>query len=403
MRSIMSKGYFGTKDPVFRPLIHPPEGSPYAQRWPDMTRFEKVCWLWSEENRYLRENIPTTVRFECLLRDYDYFCSRVLEPISAHIRRRDVESILSRDPQPQSRTGISALAELGPRATVRVSRRFVEERWRSMDTSSTGVATATERTASDHVQEHALKTWFRSVPWARVAQVLIAVSLAVVLLATVRDLGNFDFTLLAKPYAASLGLALAAVLSLFLVWYRLLARISHQPVPLWVALRVFAYSWLGRYVPGRVWSSVGKVYVGARLGLSTEELTLASLLEQILSNVAHTCVALFFLLFLFSGKVDSPAILISLSVLLLGAGLVVLQPPVLRRIVNRLLKRVGCGVLEQEHFPGGEEIILFGFGVHPAAGSLRLVILADRPCSRFDHQDKPPLLAGRVHHREFCR
>ena len=229
-----------------------------------------------------------------------------------------------------------------------------------MDTSSTGVAT-TERTASDHVQEHALKTWFRTVPWARGAQVLIIVSLAVVLLATVRDLGHYDFTLLAKPYAASLGLALAAVLSLFLVWYRLLARISHRPVPLLVALRVFAYSWLGRYVPGRVWSSVGKVYVGARFGLSTEELTLASLLEQILSNVAHICLALFFLLFLFSGKVDSPAILISVSVLLLGASVV--GAPAAGSQANRQppLKRVGCGVLEQGHFPGGKEIILFGF------------------------------------------
>jgi hypothetical protein len=85
VRSIMSKGYFGTKDPVFRPLIHPPERSRYAQRWSDMTRFEKVCWLWSEENRYLRETIPTTVRFECLIRDYDYFRARLLEPISSSI------------------------------------------------------------------------------------------------------------------------------------------------------------------------------------------------------------------------------------------------------------------------------------------------------------------------------
>jgi glycosyltransferase 2 family protein len=228
-----------------------------------------------------------------------------------------------------------------------------------MDTSSTGVATA-ERATRDPVQEHGWKTWFRRVPWARAAQGLIIVSLAVVLVATVRDLGSYDFTLLAKPYAASLGLALCAVLSLFLVWYRLLARISHRPVPLFVALRIFAYSWLGRYVPGRVWSSVGKVYVGKGLGLSTEELTLASLLEQILSNVAHIVLALFFLLFLYSGKVDSPAILISVGVLLLGAGLVVLQPSVLKRIVNLLLKRVGCGSLEQEHFPRGEEIMLFG-------------------------------------------
>ena len=270
-----------------------------------------------------------------------------------------------------------------------------------MATTSTGVAT-TERTSRDPVQEHAVKTWFRRFPWARAAQVLIIVSLAVVLLATVRDLGHYDFTLLAKPVRCSLGLALAAVLSLFFVWYRLLARISHQPVPVLVALRIFAYSWLGRYVPGRVWSSVGKVYVGARFGLSTEELTLASLLEQILSNVAHICLALFFLLFLFSGKVDSPAILISVSVLLLGAGLVVLQPAVLTRIVNRLLKRVDA-LARAGAFSRRRRDHPVRVRVPRAADSVRLVILADRPCSRFDHQDQPPLPAGRVHHWQFCR
>ena len=213
-----------------------------------------------------RRTIPTTVRFECLLHDYDYFRARVLEPISASI---DVDTWSryrreTHNPSPAQTFPHWRSCSLSNDA---YSRRFVEQRWRSMDTSSTGVAT-TERTASDHVQEHALKTWFRTVPWARGAQVLIIVSLAVALLATVRDLGHDHFTLLAKPYAASLGLALAAVLSLFLVWYRLLARISHRPVPLLVALRVFAYSWFGRDVPGRVWSSVGKVYIGATFGRS---------------------------------------------------------------------------------------------------------------------------------------
>jgi uncharacterized membrane protein YbhN (UPF0104 family) len=223
-----------------------------------------------------------------------------------------------------------------------------------MDTSSIGVATP-ERSTSDAATEPRPRRW-----WAWAAQGLILVSLAVVFLATVRDLGSYDFTLLAKPYAASLGLALGAVLSLFLVWYGLLARISHRPVPLFGALKVFAYSWLGRYVPGRVWSSVGKVYVGARLGLSTEELTLASLLEQILSNVAHTVLALFVLLFLFSGAVDRPAVVISTAIAVLGAGLIVLQRRVLERIVNLFLKRLGYGALEQERFPSGGEIMLVG-------------------------------------------
>jgi hypothetical protein len=85
VRSIMQKGYFGAKDPVFRPFIHPPEDSRYGQTWPRMTPFEKVCWLWTEENRYLRQHISTTVRFERLLRDYDYFRMHLLEPISARV------------------------------------------------------------------------------------------------------------------------------------------------------------------------------------------------------------------------------------------------------------------------------------------------------------------------------
>ena len=50
-----------------------------------MTCFEKVCWLWTEENRYLRTHISTTVRFERLLQDYEYFRAHLLEPISAEV------------------------------------------------------------------------------------------------------------------------------------------------------------------------------------------------------------------------------------------------------------------------------------------------------------------------------
>ena len=231
--------------------------------------------------------------------------------------------------------------------------------------------------------EHVLKTQSRSVPWAHVAQFAIVVSLVAVFIVTVRDLRGYHFTVLPRPYAASLVLGLGAVLSLFFLWYRLIARVSHQHVPFFGAMRIFAYTWLGRYLPGRIWSSVGKVFVGSRFGLSAEQLTLASLLEQILSNMAHAVLALFFLLFLLSERVDSPAVLISMSVLVLGAGLLVLQPTVLGRIVNTLLKRLGCSPLEPDRFPSRTEIFAFALGyslpLFLYGGSFWLVVVALNP------------------------
>ena len=228
-----------------------------------------------------------------------------------------------------------------------------------MDTSSTGVATTTERQIEDKAHAHASTTRFRRLPWGRLAQVLIVVSLAVVFLATMRDLRGYDFTILPWPFAASLVLAFSTILSLFYAWYRLIVRVSRRSVPLFGALRIFAYSWLGRYVPGRVWSSVGKVYVGAKLGLSVEELTLASVLEQVFSNLAHVVLALFFLFFLFTGDLANPATLVSVSAFSIGAGLLVLQPPVLRGLVNLILRRLGGKSLDQAQFLHNGESALF--------------------------------------------
>jgi uncharacterized membrane protein YbhN (UPF0104 family) len=208
-------------------------------------------------------------------------------------------------------------------------------------------------------------TQFEKLPnarWGRLGYIIIVASLALVLLATVRDLNGYHFSISPWPLAASIALAFSTVFALFLAWYWLLVRVSGQPVPWLEAIRIFAYSWLGRYVPGRVWSSVGKVYVGGRLGLSVEELTLASVLEQVFSNLAHVLLALFFLFFLFSGEIGNPLILISIGLSLAGAGLLVLQPTILRRLVNLILRRLGRRSLDTVHFPGNRESIFFVLG-----------------------------------------
>jgi hypothetical protein len=72
VRSILSREILGPADPLGH-LYHPPPGDFYASRWKKMSRFERVCWLWQCDNRYLRESIGKTLPFERLITDWDFF------------------------------------------------------------------------------------------------------------------------------------------------------------------------------------------------------------------------------------------------------------------------------------------------------------------------------------------
>ena len=65
--------------------IRPREDDPWKDEWHKMSRFEKLCWYWAVENKYLRECIGKTVQFEKLVTDYDYFKKNLLKPLKLDI------------------------------------------------------------------------------------------------------------------------------------------------------------------------------------------------------------------------------------------------------------------------------------------------------------------------------
>lgn len=77
LRSLMSRELFDRKDPMGK-VIFPPANDPYAEKWSTMSRFEKLCWLWSADNRFIRENTDHVILFEKLRIDFDYFDENVL-------------------------------------------------------------------------------------------------------------------------------------------------------------------------------------------------------------------------------------------------------------------------------------------------------------------------------------
>jgi hypothetical protein len=78
IRSIMGKENLGKKDPMAM-MIYPPPSDPYAHQWPEMSRFERVCWEWQFNNRYMRQHISHTTHFESMMSDYDYFKEKLVD------------------------------------------------------------------------------------------------------------------------------------------------------------------------------------------------------------------------------------------------------------------------------------------------------------------------------------
>lgn len=84
VRSMMARKTMTNEDQITK-NIRPTEENPWYNKWANMNRFEKSCWYWDVENRYLHENIDTIIYFEQLISDYDYFNKKILEPLNLEI------------------------------------------------------------------------------------------------------------------------------------------------------------------------------------------------------------------------------------------------------------------------------------------------------------------------------
>ncbi|MCK4523532.1 sulfotransferase [candidate division WOR-3 bacterium] len=78
VRSMMSRKSFKWYDIGTR-FVHPLKGDSYWNKWHLMSRFEKLCWYWMIDNKYLRLNCKYQIEFEKLISNYDYYKMNVLD------------------------------------------------------------------------------------------------------------------------------------------------------------------------------------------------------------------------------------------------------------------------------------------------------------------------------------
>jgi hypothetical protein len=84
VRSMFSRETMNIEDENTQHII-PKKNSPFYNRWKNMTRFEKLCWYWKNENNHLRINIKNMINFEKIISDYDYFSEKVLNILGLEI------------------------------------------------------------------------------------------------------------------------------------------------------------------------------------------------------------------------------------------------------------------------------------------------------------------------------
>lgn len=84
VRSLMSKLYQGPKDPTTH-LIYPLPEDEYFDKWSDMDRFARICWIWKDDNEYLRKNCSYHIKFEELRSNYGYFKKQFLDYLDLSI------------------------------------------------------------------------------------------------------------------------------------------------------------------------------------------------------------------------------------------------------------------------------------------------------------------------------
>ena len=58
------------------------------QWWMEADKFERICWNWAEATRRLMKEANVTLRFEEVIRDFDYFAEGLARPIGIEPNRK---------------------------------------------------------------------------------------------------------------------------------------------------------------------------------------------------------------------------------------------------------------------------------------------------------------------------
>ncbi len=140
--------------------------------------------------------------------------------------------------------------------------------------------------------------------------------------------------------AGALLSVLAALVATMQIWRVLLAALG-SPLPARAAARIMFIGQLGKYLPGSIWPVLAQMELGTAHKVPRHRSASASVLTMLLTLLAGLLVALVTLPFV-RGSTSYRWVFLAAPVLL-----ACLYPPVLNRVLNRLLRLARRPALEQ--------------------------------------------------------
>jgi uncharacterized membrane protein YbhN (UPF0104 family) len=156
----------------------------------------------------------------------------------------------------------------------------------------------------------------------------------------VRDWHQIPWSTLRVNYAllaGAFGIFFFAYIPLYgLMWKVLLAGLGER-ISLFNATSVLGVSQIGKYIPGKLWFALGRIYLAKKHGISEAKTAVSVLMET--GFALLTAVLLFGLAAAFLPRYGFPR-QVYLSLLLIPLCLVVIYPPVLNRVISYLLRRL---------------------------------------------------------------
>jgi hypothetical protein len=76
--------------------IVPSDDDPFAEAWPAMSRFERICWIWRHTNEMLGASVERHARLEDLLASHAALRAALLEPLGLEIPQETWRAEVSR-------------------------------------------------------------------------------------------------------------------------------------------------------------------------------------------------------------------------------------------------------------------------------------------------------------------
>lgn len=166
---------------------------------------------------------------------------------------------------------------------------------------------------------------------------------------------DYDFSFNYFYLIISFIVLILSIISLFLIWNRILRFLEpKQKLSGFKAIKISIYSWFGRYLPGKAWMFLGRIYLGEKEGLSRKTLTLSVVYEIVLSIASAFLFALIFIGIAFGARFSE---YYAISLVAVVFGFVFVHPRVLHFLVNFVLRKIKKVEMPLDGFLGTSDII----------------------------------------------